>query len=155
MALLGFQFAEIKTIGSVHQINGRQNQQRRLPSDMRVQEIHQPGRGRSHHVVRKRPQVTIGPHFCEGLVFGYPDDHRHGCRVAAVMRDCGHEKREWSHGMENVNDDQLISAVCDSAGDGYLRDVENELDRLQLARRPPIKLRERARKSDQQGFRQT
>ena len=51
VALLGLQFAEIKTIGSVHEIDRRQNQQRRLPPDMPVQEMHEPGHSGSHHVV--------------------------------------------------------------------------------------------------------
>src|ERR1019366_7516624 len=57
--LLGLKLSEIKTIRSVHQVNRRQDQQRRLPSDVPVQELDQPRQSSSDHVIRERPQITV------------------------------------------------------------------------------------------------
>ena len=96
--------------------------------------------------------MALAPHFPDGLVFGQSDDGRNRRRVAAEVRDRGHQKRERARRMQDMRHHQLVSPVCDRAGNRHLRQIENKLDQFQLPRRLPIKLRQRAGQPNQQSF---
>src|ERR1700734_1072642 len=64
------ELAQIKPGGPVHEVNRRQDEKRRLPSDMPVQEAHQARDSRAYEVVRERPEIALRPYFQNRLAFG-------------------------------------------------------------------------------------
>ena len=63
----GLQSAEIQSIGAVHPINQRQNEQRSLPTGALIDDAHQAHRGCANQVVGKRPEVAFLPNFAPDL----------------------------------------------------------------------------------------
>src|SRR5260370_26132509 len=74
MALFGLKLTEVKAVRPVHEVDWRQNQKRRLPSDVPVQEVDQAGDRGSDHVIRKGPEIAFGPDSRRRLAFSQPDD---------------------------------------------------------------------------------
>ncbi len=154
MTFLGFKLAEIKSIRTVHEVDRRQHQQRRLPSDMTVEEVHQSRRGCAHQVIRERPEITIFPYLRNWFIFRQADDGRHRRRIAREVRYRRRQQRQRPGRMENVNRNQLVGAISCRARNCDLRQIEDQLYQLHLPRRLPVKLRQRTGQSNQQGFRQ-
>src|SRR5207245_1656072 len=106
MNLLGFEFAEVQAVRPVHQIHRRQYQQRRLPPDMAVQEVHQAGRGCANHVVRKEPHMALAPHASDGFVSG-----RLSSRIPSCVKMKLTESVPSMPGSPTFNDDASNAAI--------------------------------------------
>ena len=119
---------------------------------MPVQEVDQAGDGGSDHVVRKRPEIALGPDFRDRLAFSQPDDRRHGCAVEGEVSHRRDQQSEGSGTMKNVSCHQLVCAICGCAGNRHLRQIEDELNKLGATCGPPIELSQGAGQPDQQGL---
>ena len=108
---------------------------------------------RSNHVIRKRPEITLGPNLRHWLIFRQPNDGRHRRGIAGEVGDRRHQKGKRSG--THVERNQFVSPVSGPAAHRYLRQIENELHQLQPPRRPPVKLRQSAHQPEQQRLRKT